>query len=77
MNFAAALHKATHSSFIVLCAITLAARTTPAITTKAITATFLIASPFPTGSLRVLFPSASLHNRNPVVPSDHLLTIDR
>src|SRR5512143_127404 len=48
MNFAASLHKATHSSFIALCAITLAARTTLAITTNAITATFLIASPFST-----------------------------
>ena len=56
MNFAASLHRATHSSFTALCAITLAAMTTLAITTNAITATFLIASPF----LHLVDPRCSL-----------------
>jgi len=81
INWAASLHFAIHSSFVALSARALATRTTLTITTNASTTAFLIAfliaSPFPTGSLRMLFPSASLHNRNPVVPSDHLLTIDR
>src|SRR5512135_1443389 len=74
MNFAASLHKVTHSSFIPLSAIALEARTTLTNITNAITATFLIASPFllPVHTVWSHHLSPRMH-RIPVVPHDRLL----